>query len=62
LRRGARPAQHRRRKTRLTRGEAGRAGRFCFVVGVDRTGQADALKKHGADIVVADLAELLDHS
>jgi len=42
--------------------EAGRAGRFCFVVGVDRTGQADALKKHGADIVVADLAELLDHS
>ena len=42
--------------------EAGRAGRLCFVVGVDRTGQADALKKHGADIVVADLAELLDHS
>jgi beta-phosphoglucomutase family hydrolase len=42
--------------------EAGRAGRFRFVVGVDRTGQADALKKHGADIVVADLAELLDHS
>jgi beta-phosphoglucomutase family hydrolase len=42
--------------------EAGRAGRFCFVVGVDRTGQADALKKHGADIVVADLAELLDQS
>jgi beta-phosphoglucomutase family hydrolase len=42
--------------------EAGRAGRFRFVVGVDRTGQADALKKHGADIVVTDLAELLDHS
>ena len=42
--------------------EAGRAGRFRFVVGVDRTGQADALKKHGADIVVADLAELLDQS
>jgi beta-phosphoglucomutase family hydrolase len=42
--------------------EAGRVGRFRFVVGVDRTGQADALKKHGADIVVADLAELLDHS
>lgn len=42
--------------------EAGRAGRFRFVVGVDRTGQADALKKHGADIVVADLAELLDYS
>jgi len=42
--------------------EAGRAGRFRFVVGVDRTGQADALKKHGADAVVADLAELLDQS
>ena len=42
--------------------EAGRAGRFRFVVGVDRTGQADALKKHGADIVVTDLAELMDHS
>jgi HAD superfamily hydrolase (TIGR01509 family) len=42
--------------------EAGRAGRFRFVVGIDRTGQADALKKHGADIVVADLAELLDQS
>src|SRR6266516_6937479 len=41
--------------------EAGRAGRFRFVVGVDRTGQADALKKHGADTVVTDLAELLDH-
>ena len=42
--------------------EAGRAGRFCFVVGVDRVGQADALKEHGADIVVTDLAQLLDHS
>jgi beta-phosphoglucomutase family hydrolase len=42
--------------------EAGRAGSFRFVVGVDRTGQADALKKHGADVVVADLAELLDQS
>jgi beta-phosphoglucomutase family hydrolase len=39
---------------------AGRAGRFGCVVGVDRTGQADALKQHGADIVVADLADLLD--
>jgi beta-phosphoglucomutase family hydrolase len=42
--------------------EAGRGGSFRFVVGVDRTGQADALKKHGADVVVADLAELLDQS
>ncbi len=38
---------------------AGRAGRFGFVVGVDRVGQADALKAHGADVVVRDLAELL---
>jgi HAD superfamily hydrolase (TIGR01509 family) len=42
--------------------EAGRAGRFGYVVGVDRVGQAKALKAHGADIVVQDLAELLDHS
>jgi beta-phosphoglucomutase family hydrolase len=42
--------------------EAGRAGGFRYVVGIDRTGQADALRKHGADIVVDDLAELLDHS
>jgi beta-phosphoglucomutase family hydrolase len=40
--------------------EAGRAGSFGFVVGVDRVGQADALRAHGADTVVTDLAELLD--
>jgi len=38
---------------------AGRAGRFGFVVGVDRVGQAAALREHGADLVVSDLAELL---
>jgi HAD superfamily hydrolase (TIGR01509 family) len=38
---------------------AGRAGDFGLVVGVDRTGDADALREHGADIVVSDLAELL---
>jgi len=38
---------------------AGRAGHFGFVVGVDRTGQAEALREHGADLVVSDLAELL---
>jgi beta-phosphoglucomutase family hydrolase len=41
--------------------EAGRAGGFGVVVGVDRVGQADALRQHGADVVVADLAELLEH-
>ncbi|MFI5828246.1 beta-phosphoglucomutase family hydrolase [Streptomyces sp. NPDC051578] len=39
---------------------AGKAGGFGFVVGVDRTGQADELRAHGADVVVTDLAELLD--
>jgi beta-phosphoglucomutase family hydrolase len=38
---------------------AGRAGGFGFVVGVDRVGQADALRSHGADVVVEDLADLL---
>ena len=38
---------------------AGRAGRFGYVVGVDRVGQADALRKGGADVVVRDLSELL---
>jgi beta-phosphoglucomutase family hydrolase len=42
--------------------EAGRAGSFGCVVGVDRVGQADALHAHGADVVVRDLAELLDAS
>ena len=40
--------------------EAGRAGSFGYVVGVDRVGQAAALKEHGADVVVSDLADLLD--
>jgi beta-phosphoglucomutase family hydrolase len=39
--------------------EAGRAGNFGFVVGVDRAGQREALLEHGADVVVEDLAELL---
>jgi beta-phosphoglucomutase family hydrolase len=40
--------------------QAGRAGRFGHVVGVDRVGQAAALKEQGADVVVQDLAELLE--
>ncbi|HEX2283272.1 MAG TPA: beta-phosphoglucomutase family hydrolase [Mycobacterium sp.] len=39
---------------------AGRAGNFGIVVGVDRVGQADALRRNGADVVVTDLAELLE--
>ncbi|MFJ4623282.1 beta-phosphoglucomutase family hydrolase [Streptomyces sp. NPDC088812] len=38
--------------------DAGRSGHFGYVVGVDRTGQADALYAHGADVVVQDLADL----
>ncbi len=38
---------------------AGRAGGFGFVVGVDRTGQADELIAHGADVVVRDLGDML---
>lgn len=40
--------------------EAGRNGSFGYVVGVDRTGQAQALSNRGADVVVTDLAALLE--
>jgi beta-phosphoglucomutase family hydrolase len=39
--------------------EAGHAGHFGYVVGVDRVGQADELRSHGADVVVTDLGDLL---
>jgi beta-phosphoglucomutase-like phosphatase (HAD superfamily) len=39
--------------------QAGRAGAFGCVVGVNRGDEADALREHGADVVVDDLAELL---
>jgi beta-phosphoglucomutase family hydrolase len=39
---------------------AGCAGQFACVVGVDRVGHAEALREHGATIVVQDLAELLE--
>ena len=39
--------------------EAGHAGNFGYVVGVDRVGQADELRSHGADVVVTDLGDLL---
>ena len=40
--------------------EAGRAGRFGAVIGVDRVGHADDLRAHGATLVVSDLADLLE--
>jgi beta-phosphoglucomutase family hydrolase len=39
--------------------EAGRAGHFGHVVGVDRVNHAAALREHGADVVVDDLGELI---
>jgi beta-phosphoglucomutase family hydrolase len=39
--------------------EAGRSGGFGLVIGVDRKHDADALREHGADIVVSDLQEML---
>jgi HAD superfamily hydrolase (TIGR01509 family) len=40
--------------------EAGAAGHFGHVVGVDRVNHAAALRAHGADVVVTDLAELIE--
>ena len=40
--------------------EAGRAGGFGYVVGIDRAGHGDALRERGADVVVGDLQDLLD--
>lgn len=42
--------------------QAGHAGHFGVVVGVDRVGHADALRDNGADVVVKDLADLLPAS
>ncbi|MEZ5217193.1 MAG: HAD family phosphatase [Ilumatobacteraceae bacterium] len=39
--------------------QAGRAGDFGLVVGVDRGAGADELRHHGADVVVTDLDQLL---
>ncbi len=39
--------------------QAGRAGGFGLVVGVDRDGNADALRDNGADLVVTDLSRVL---
>jgi beta-phosphoglucomutase family hydrolase len=57
---GVEPAQAAVFEDALAGVEAGRAGNFGHVVGVDRVGQAQALREHGADVVVQDLAELLD--
>jgi beta-phosphoglucomutase family hydrolase len=40
--------------------QAGRAGGFGLIVGVDRDGSGEALRTAGAEVVVTDLAELLN--
>ncbi|MGR7027338.1 HAD family hydrolase [Geodermatophilus sp. URMC 62] len=57
---GVEPAQAAVFEDALAGVAAGRAGRFGHVVGVDRVGQAQALREHGADVVVTDLEQLLD--
>lgn len=59
---GVEPAQAAVFEDALAGVQAGCAGAFGCVVGVDRAGQADALREHGADVVVSDLAELLERS
>lgn len=59
---GASPEQAAVFEDALAGVEAGRAGSFAIVVGVDRAGQAEALAAHGADVVVQDLSELLEAS
>ena len=57
---GAEPADAAVFEDALAGVEAGRAAAFGWVVGVDRTGQAEALRRRGADVVVQDLGELLE--
>ncbi|WP_073264756.1 beta-phosphoglucomutase family hydrolase [Cryptosporangium aurantiacum] len=57
---GLRPHQAAVFEDALAGVEAGRAGGFGLVVGVDRIGHPDGLKTAGADVVVSALTELLE--
>jgi Cof subfamily protein (haloacid dehalogenase superfamily)/beta-phosphoglucomutase family hydrolase len=57
---GVQPAQAAVFEDALSGVEAGRAGHFGYVVGVDRVGHGQDLRRHGADAVVTDLASLLE--
>jgi beta-phosphoglucomutase family hydrolase len=57
---GVEPAQAAVFEDAIAGVDAGRAGRFGFVVGVDRAGQAAELRRHGADVVVTDLGAMLE--
>ena len=56
---GVKPAEAAVFEDALAGVEAGKRGDFGCVVGVDRVGQAEALRRNGATVVVTDLAELL---
>jgi beta-phosphoglucomutase family hydrolase len=57
---GVEPAQAAVFEDAIAGVQAGRAGRFGAVIGVDRVGQSAALRENGASVVVKDLSELLD--
>ncbi|MGI8667029.1 MAG: beta-phosphoglucomutase family hydrolase [Jatrophihabitans sp.] len=57
---GVAPAQAAVFEDALAGVAAGRAGNFGYVIGVDRVGQADQLRAHGADVVVTDLSDLFE--
>lgn len=57
---GVEPAQAAVVEDALSGVQAGRDGGFGLVVGVDRVGHTEALYHHGANVVVSDLAELID--
>ncbi|MBE0599302.1 MAG: trehalose-phosphatase [Desulfuromonadales bacterium] len=54
----ARPARSVIVEDALAGVEAGAAGQFACVIGVDRTGHGSDLRQSGADVVVADLAQV----
>jgi beta-phosphoglucomutase family hydrolase len=56
---GVQPAEAAVFEDALSGVAAGRSGNFGIVIGVDRVGQSEALRRNGADVVVTDLAELL---
>ncbi len=55
---GAQPARSAVVEDALVGVEAGRRGGFGLVIGVDRTGIAEGLRHHGADVVVSTLGEV----
>jgi beta-phosphoglucomutase family hydrolase len=57
---GVEPAQAAVFEDAISGVEAGRAGGFGYVVGVDRVDHAAALHEHGATVVVKDLIELIE--